>query len=221
MTRRATKNLLQPNSCRLLRKVISARRVIQREIDYGRTLINCRVIQKLRIFSSFSYSRALDFRASLERSISFVPSHALSLAAVPIGGDSRHLLSIYHFWLCRPTALQRGNSLQRHPNEGRERNHPLGRRCMPCHSCHCCFFPGGCHVSPLPLTSSLSRADGGRARECHFCIRARWMSGCLVIRILIFPPWRLEAGEERGREAVAAASLLSGRPAECLCRLTE
>ena len=47
----ATKNLLQANSCLLLRNVISARRVTQKEIDYGGTLINCRVIQKLRILS--------------------------------------------------------------------------------------------------------------------------------------------------------------------------
>ena len=115
----ATKNLLQANSCRLLRNVISARRVTQKEIDYGGTLIHCRVIQKLRILSSFSHSRALV--PCLSRSVYLSLFRPRYLSAVPIAGDSKHLLSIYKLWPCRPAAAagQCGNLLQRHPNEGR------------------------------------------------------------------------------------------------------
>ena len=117
----ATKDLLQANSCRLLRKVISARRVTQKEIDYGGTLINCRVIQKLRILSPFSPQpgpvNPLWIHISIGIYLSLFRPHYL--AAVPIAGDSRHLLSIYHLWLCRPATGQCGNLLQRHPNEGR------------------------------------------------------------------------------------------------------
>ena len=108
----ATKNLLQANSCLLLRNVISARRVTQKEIDYGGTLINCRVIQKLRILSFLLLQPG---PCSVPLSIGL----SLAVSPVPIAGDSRHLLSIYNLWPCRPAAGQCGNLLQRHPNEGR------------------------------------------------------------------------------------------------------
>ena len=108
----ATKNLLQANSCLLLRNVISARRVTQKEIDYGETLIHCRVIQKLRILSFLLLQPG---PCSVPLSIGL----SLAVSPVPIAGDSRHLLSIYNLWPCRPAAGQCGNLLQRHPNEGR------------------------------------------------------------------------------------------------------
>ena len=87
----ATKNLLQANSCLLLRNVISARRVTQKEIDYGGTLINCRVIQKLRILSFLLLQPG---PCSVPLSIGL----SLAVSPVPIAGDSRHLLSIYNLW---------------------------------------------------------------------------------------------------------------------------